>query len=201
MEHVSRKRHERRQCWVCIREGDVESEDGGSIRPWVIVSGVLVQSSRLKAACVPLRTNMTPDQREGSPGVKLTNTPWGQDCLSPALETREPGQRSHVEVEDALWARTHNSARRFCRRKDGNIAIFSDAILLVCYIMMSMNMMGAETTVVYVMPSVRRLCKMYQVILLAGLFWGYRLTLPTTQSTNPLTQATLEAVPKIRCNL
>lgn len=95
-----------------------------------------------------------------------------------------------------MWARTHNSARRFCRRKDGNIAIFSDAILLVCYIMMSMNMMGAETAVVYVMPSVRRLCKMYQVILLAGLFWGYRPTLPTTQSTNPLTQATLEGCPK-----
>lgn len=48
-----------------------------------------------------------------------------------------------------MWACTHNSARRFCRRKDGNIAIFSDAILVVCHIMLSMNMMCAETSVRY----------------------------------------------------
>ena len=33
----------------------------------------------------PLRTKMTPDQRVGSPGVKLTKTPSGQACLRPAL--------------------------------------------------------------------------------------------------------------------
>lgn len=97
---------------------------------------------------------MTPDQREGSPGVKLTNTPWGQDCLSPALEERGPGQRSNVErLKDLREQWTHNSARRFCRRKDGNIAIFSDAMLVVCHIMASMNMMCAETTGEYGMLS------------------------------------------------
>lgn len=48
---------------------------------------------------------------------------------------------------------TYNSARRFCRRKDGNIAIFSDAILVVCHIMASIKMMCAETTVQYGMWS------------------------------------------------
>lgn len=58
-----------------------------------------------------------------------------------------PGQRSHVEVlEDLREGCTHNSARRFCRRKDGNIAIFSDAMLVVYHIMASINMMCAETT-------------------------------------------------------
>lgn len=28
---------------------------------------------------------MTPDQRLGSPGVRLTKMPWGQACLRPAL--------------------------------------------------------------------------------------------------------------------
>jgi hypothetical protein len=67
-----------------------------------------------------------------------------------------------------MWAGTYNSARRFCRRKDGNIAIFSDAISVVCHIIVSMNMMCAETAVVYGTASVRRLCKTYQVCLVAG---------------------------------
>lgn len=48
---------------------------------------------------VPLRTNMTPDHSEGSPGVKLTKTPGGHDCLSPALgkQRESSGQLSHVD--------------------------------------------------------------------------------------------------------
>ena len=34
---------------------------------------------------VPLRTNITPDQSVGSPGVRLTNTPCGHACLRPPL--------------------------------------------------------------------------------------------------------------------
>ena len=33
----------------------------------------------------PLRTNMTPDHRLGSPGVRLTKTPLGHACFKPAL--------------------------------------------------------------------------------------------------------------------
>jgi hypothetical protein len=36
----------------------------------------------------PLRTNITPDQRLGSPGVRLTKTPCGHACLRPALRGR-----------------------------------------------------------------------------------------------------------------
>lgn len=52
-------------------------------------------------------------------------------------------------LEDGTESFTHNSARRFCRRKDGNVAIFNDAILVVCHIMMSIKMMCAETGVLY----------------------------------------------------
>lgn len=45
MEHVCRKRDERRQRGIRIREGDVESEDGGGIGALVIVSMSLVYSS------------------------------------------------------------------------------------------------------------------------------------------------------------
>lgn len=31
---------------------------------------------------------MTPDHNEGSPGVKLTKTPGGHDCFSPALYSK-----------------------------------------------------------------------------------------------------------------
>lgn len=58
-------------------------------------------------------------------------------------------------LEEATEQWTHNSARRFCRRKDGNIAIFSDAILVVCHTMASINMRCAETTVVYGMWSTK----------------------------------------------
>lgn len=37
---------------------------------------------------VPLRTNMTPDHRLGSPGVRLTKTPLGHACFKPALLSR-----------------------------------------------------------------------------------------------------------------
>lgn len=37
---------------------------------------------------VPLRTNMTPDHRLGSPGVRLTKTPLGHVCFKPALSFR-----------------------------------------------------------------------------------------------------------------
>lgn len=34
---------------------------------------------------LPLRTKITPDHRLGSPGVRLTKTPFGHACLRPAL--------------------------------------------------------------------------------------------------------------------
>lgn len=37
---------------------------------------------------IPLRTNMTPDHRLGSPGVRLTKTPLGHACFKPALLSR-----------------------------------------------------------------------------------------------------------------
>jgi len=40
---------------------------------------------RQELAREPLRTNITPDHRLGSPGVRLTKTPLGQACLRPAL--------------------------------------------------------------------------------------------------------------------
>lgn len=60
-------------------------------------------------------------------------------------------------LKDGTEGGTHNSARRFCRRKDGNIAIFSDAMLVVCHIMASMNMLWAETAEQHDMLSNRRL--------------------------------------------
>lgn len=145
MEHVCRKGHERRECGIRVWEGDVESEDGGGIRPCVVVSRALDIPSWLQVDGVPLRTKMTPDQRAGSPGVKLTNTPWGHDCLSPALKVEGgPGQRSHVHMSRGLGMK-----ERIARTtpQEGSAAVKTATLpssatpfLVVCHIMLSMNM-------------------------------------------------------------
>lgn len=55
-------------------------------------SVVLLVCRCRESLAVPLRTKMTPDQSNGSPGVRLTKTPGGQDCLSPALWFNQQGQ-------------------------------------------------------------------------------------------------------------
>lgn len=36
---------------------------------------------------------MTPDQSDGSPGVRLTKMPSGRDCFSPVLNTSQISSR------------------------------------------------------------------------------------------------------------
>jgi len=40
---------------------------------------------KTRSASLPWRTKSTADQSDGSPGVRLTNTPSGQACFNPAL--------------------------------------------------------------------------------------------------------------------
>ena len=66
---------------------------------------------------------MTPDQRAGSPGVKLTKMPSGQACLRPAL--RKYQLASKGMVRDGM---SYNSASRCCRLTDGSTPDRNDAM-------------------------------------------------------------------------
>lgn len=46
-----------------------------------LVSWMKEDGGRRERRWEPFRTNITPDQRVGSPGVRLMNTPWGQAYL------------------------------------------------------------------------------------------------------------------------
>lgn len=59
----------------------------------------------ISQACVPFRTNMTPDHNEGSPGVRLTNIPSGHDCFSPVLQRPLEPARDGTEPREARTIR------------------------------------------------------------------------------------------------
>lgn len=42
---------------------------------------------------------MTPDQSDGSPGVRLTKMPSGRDCFSPVLTTSQTSSKSSRKGE------------------------------------------------------------------------------------------------------
>lgn len=99
MEYIRREGHQRWQIRICCWKADVETEDGRSIGTWGTCLRQPSFNSHRKAAeklspapkDLPLRTKSTPDQREGSPGVRLTYTPGGGACFKLAL--RRCGQR------------------------------------------------------------------------------------------------------------
>lgn len=115
MEHVCGKGNQGRQVRIRVREGDLEAEDGvgvwtygknrdnemsvllhtrflppyhqqGGLASVHLAIGLPDLGLPIVIAMeLPLRTKITPDHRFGSPGVRLTKTPFGHACLRPAL--------------------------------------------------------------------------------------------------------------------